>query len=139
MEKLTQKYANYFYLVLTYVIIVQLGNSIFAALTNGVQIWDFILMFLSIINVTLLCNSMWNTYKQRFVECKTNLHILRFTIAGLFMYHVFYTGHILGTLIIRDHILNIITIELVLTYIIRSIEHLEELANQFAKDNMFKR
>jgi len=138
MERLTFRYAKYFYIALIYVILTQLAQVVIIGIGAGLTVQGFLLIGLSVINLALLIATLKNTVKQQFVECKSNIQILRYSLGLLLMCHTFCTGHVLGGLIIRDHVLNIVVIELVLSYIMNSIEHLEKLANEFAKEHISK-
>lgn len=135
MEQLIQKYIRYFYVTLIIIISFQLIDTVFTTLEKNAPCNTFILMFLSVINIVILIGSMLHNSKQRFTECKVNAKILRLTIAllvGLQAFICFRTHPNLVSL--GNHLMTIIVTEIVLDYRIKSIEHLEKLADKLVKD-----
>lgn len=136
MEQLIQKYIKYFYITLIGVTIVQLVDTIVKTVQGNTECNTFVLIFLSIINIILLISSLVHNMKQRFTECKTNAKILRLTVAMLMLlqawvcYEMNYSVIVLG-----NHLMTIVVIEIVLNYRIKSIEYLEKRADKLAKNN----
>lgn len=131
MEQLTQKYIKYFYIALIIIISIQLFDVIFSILTSGFQIREFMLLFLTGTNIMLLIDSTRHNIKQQFTECKYDAKILRFTI-GLLM--LFYMIESTNLIIFANYLISIVAIEIILEFRIKSIEYLEKMANQFAKE-----
>ena len=136
MEKMSWKFAKYFYIILLTAVAFHLLDTIFVVIKNGSTLTIFILMALAIINVILLGNSIKFNKDQRFEECKTNAKILRVTMALLLIFHTICVWGCLYRVTLRDNIMLLSIIELVLSYRIECIEHLEKLADQFSKDNV---
>lgn len=135
MEQLIQKYIRYFYATLIGVISVQLFGTILTTLEGNVPCNTFILMFLSVINIILLVGSLIHNSKQRFTECKSNAKILRLTLAILVGFQAFVCYKMCPSLIsLGNHLMTMFIIEIVLDYRIKSIEHLEKLADRITKD-----
>ena len=131
MEKLSQKYAKHFYITLLIVLIAQLFDAVYVILKEGIQIQSFVLIIISIINIILVINSMKYNIKQRFIECKINTKILRITMGILLILHSICRGvNGCSVLMLSYPLSNLVIIELVLSYRIRSIEHLELLARK---------
>lgn len=135
MEQLTQKYIKYFYIILIMIISVQLASIIFNTLMIGyISLGVFVLMFLSVLNIMLLSNSMKHNIKQQFTECKCDAKILCFTLGILMLCHMlllFKTDF--SFIVFTNYLASIIGIEMILKFRIKSIEHLEKMANQFVK------
>ena len=131
MEQLTQKYIKYFYISLIAIISVQLINVIFGILMSGFQLKEVMLLFLTGTNIMLLIDSTRHNIKQQFTECKYDAKILRFTI-GLLM--LFYMIESTNLIIFANYLISIVAIEIILAFRIKSIEYLEKMANQFAKE-----
>ena len=135
MEQLTQKYIKYFYIILIIIILVQLANIIFdILLISCIKIESFVLMFLSVLNIMLLSNSIKHNVKQQFTECKYDAKILCFTLGILMLCHMlllFKTDF--SFIVFTNYLASIIGIEMILKFRIKSIEHLEKMANQFVK------
>lgn len=136
MEQLTQKYIKYFYITLIGVTIVQLVDTIVKTVQGNTECNTFVLIFLAIINVILLISSLIHNMKQQFTECKTNAKILRLTIAMLMVLQILVCYKINHNIVILgNHLMTIVVIEIVLNYRIKSIEYLEKRADKLAENN----
>lgn len=136
MEQLIQKYIKYFYITLIGVTIVQLVDTIVKTVQGNAECNTFVLIFLAIINVILLISSLIHNMKQRFTECKTNAKILRLTIAMLMALQAFICYEMNHSIVVLgNHLITIVVIEIVLNYRIKSIEYLEKRADKLAKNN----
>lgn len=136
MEQLIQKYIKYFYITLISVTIVQLVDTIVKTVQGNTECNTFVLIFLAIINVILLISSLIHNMKQRFTECKTNAKILRLTIAMLMALQAFICYEMNHSIVVLgNHLITIVVIEIVLNYRIKSIEYLEKRADKLAKNN----
>lgn len=136
MEQLIQKYIKYFYITLIGVTIVQLVDTIVKTVQGNTECNTFVLIFLAIINVILLISSLIHNMKQRFTECKTNAKILRLTIAMLMVLQAFICYEMNRSIVVLgNHLITIVVIEIVLNYRIKSIEYLEKRADKLAKNN----
>ena len=131
MEQLTQKYIKYFYISLIAIISVQLVNVIFGILMFGFQLKEVMLLFLTGTNIILLIDSTRHNIKQQFTECKYHAKILRFTIGLLMLLHMIESTSLI---IFANYLISIVAIEIILAFRIKSIEYLEKMANQFAKE-----
>lgn len=131
MEQLTQKYIKYFYISLIAIISVQLINVIFGILMSGFQLKEVMLLFLTGTNIILLIDSTRHNIKQQFTECKYDAKILRFTIGLLMIFHMIESTSLI---IFANYLISIVAIEIILAFRIKSIEYLEKMANQFAKE-----
>lgn len=131
MEQLTQKYIKYFYISLIVIISVQLVNVIFSILMSGFQLKEVMLLFLTGTNIILLIDSTRHNIKQQFTECKYDAKILRFTIGLLMLFHMIESTSLI---IFANYLISIVAIEIILAFRIKSIEYLEKMANQFAKE-----
>ena len=131
MEQLTQKYIKYFYIFLIAIISVQLINVIFGILMSGFQLKEVMLLFLTGTNIILLIDSTRHNIKQQFTECKYDAKILRFTIGLLMLFHMIESTSLI---IFANYLISIVAIEIILAFRIKSIEYLEKMANQFAKE-----
>lgn len=140
MEILLQKYMKYIYITLIGVILIQMLDVLFVTILTGVQIEMIIVMFLSVMNMILLGSSLKYLTHQRFMECKSSTKILRFTIFLLMVFQAMlsFKGS-LNWIVLGNHLLAIVVIEIVLEYRIKSIEHLETLAEKFTKSNMLNK
>lgn len=135
MEQLIQKYIRYFYITLIGIISIQLFDTTLTTLEGNAPCNTFILMFLSVINLILLVGSLIHNSRQRFTECKANAKILRLTTALLVGLQAFICFNAHPNLIsLGNHLMTIIIIEIVLDYRIKSIEHLERLADKLTKE-----
>lgn len=136
MEQLIQKYIKYFYITLIGVTIVQLVDTIVKTVQGNTECNTFVLIFLSILNIILLISSLIHNMKQRFTECKTNAKILRLTIAMLMFLQAFICYEMNHSIVVLgNHLMTIVVIEIVLNYRIKSIEYLEKRADKLAKSN----
>lgn len=136
MEQLIQKYIKYFYITLIGVTIVQLVDTIVKTVQGNAECNTFVLIFLSIMNIILLISSLIHNMKQRFTECKTNAKILRLTIAMLMFLQAWVCyGMNHSIVVLGNHLMTIVVIEIVLNYRIKSIEYLEKRADKLAKNN----
>lgn len=131
MEQLTQKYIKYFYISLIAIILAQLINVIFDILMSGFQLKEVMLLFLTGTNIILLIDSTRHNIKQQFTECKYDAKILRFTIGLLMLFHMIESTSLI---IFANYLISIVAIEIILAFRIKSIEYLEKMANQFAKE-----
>ena len=136
MEYLTQRYAKYFYWILIVIILLQLVDTILITLGGDCPIMMFVLIFLAIINIMLLWNSIKFNTKQQFTECKVTAKILRFTIASFLLLHALCSGVNPYTFILSDTVIGVVIIELGLSYRIKTIEHLEEMANEYVREKI---
>ncbi|MDE6947547.1 MAG: hypothetical protein K2P14_10240 [Anaeroplasmataceae bacterium] len=139
MEQLIQKYIRYFYITLIGIIFIQLVDITVIALKKEIRLEMFVQMFLSIINLIMLGDSMKHNIKQQFTECKQNARVLRITLPILIIVQAllcFEQGN--NWMIFGNYIMLAIIIKIILNYRIKSIEYLEELAKKFAKDNILK-
>lgn len=136
MEQLIQKYIKHFYITLIGVTIVQLVDTIVKTVQGNTECNTFVLIFLSIMNIILLISSLIHNMKQRFTECKTNAKILRLTIAMLMLLQAFICYEMNHSIVVLgNHLMTIVVIEIVLNYRIKSIEYLEKRADKLAKNN----
>lgn len=137
MEMLVQKYFRYFYIILIIGILLQMVNIVVTGITISIGYRMFITIALSVLNLILLMNDIKFSLKQQFTESKLLAKVLRFTILPLLIFQMWlcllrgYNGIVLG-----DYLMSIAIIEVTLTFKIKCIKHLEEMANQFAKDNI---
>lgn len=132
MEKLVQQHIRYFYYVMIIGIFVQLLSVVCSVLRKHVNLEIFGLMFLSIINIILLVNNLRHNIKQRFTECKISSKILRYTLGMLLLLQCTICYTATGSIMMLfNHIMAIGVIEIVLTYRIKTIEYLENLANKY--------
>ena len=140
MEQLAQKHIRYFYLALILGIIMQLVNVIIVSIKDGIGWRMFTIVFLSIANLILLISDLRHSIKQQFTECKLETKVLRFTIIPLLVFQVWlcllkgFSGIVLG-----DYIMSAVMIEIILHFKIKSIEHLEILADKLAKDELLEK
>lgn len=138
MEQLIQKYIRYFYITLIGVISIQLFDVIITTLGGAITCEIFILIFLSIMNIILLGDSMKHNMKQQFTECKATAKILRFTMALFIVFQALLCfSKSKDILMLGTHLMTVVIIEIILDYRIKSIEYLEKLALQYTKDNTF--
>ena len=139
MERLTQKFIRYFYFTLIGGIILQLANVVTVSIKSGIGWRMFAVVFLSIVNLVLLISDVRHNIKQQFTESKLETKLLRFTIIPLLVFQVWicllrgFSGIVLG-----DYIMSAVIIEIILNHKIKCIEHLEELANKLAEENLLK-
>lgn len=136
MEQLLQKHIKYFYIALIVLISLQLLDIVITTLMGRMQSETIILMFLSIINIILLSDSMRRNIKQQFTECKETAKILRLTIAPLIVLQAllcFEQTHY--TIMLCNHLTIMVIVEIILNYRIRSIEYLEQMASKIVKND----
>jgi hypothetical protein len=135
MERLIQKYAKKFDIAMIIVILIQLMDAVFVVLTKCIRCESVISVMLSVVNIILLTNSLRCNKTQQFIEWKANAKILRYTIGLFIIFHVFVCVlRGFNMLELGAHLMNLLTVETVLTYRINSIAQLEELANKYAKE-----
>lgn len=136
MEQLIQKYMKYFYIALLSIISIRLLGTVWAALTMSFQSGILISIILLLVNMLLLIDSIKHNIRQQFTECKADAKILRFTLGLLIVFHMltYFETHF-DWAILTDHMMILFTVEIVLSYRIQSIEHLERLANTITTDS----
>lgn len=135
MEQLIQKYVRYFYVALIGGILVQLIDIILTSIKGEICCETFLLIFLSVVNLLLLNNNLRHNKKQQFTECKENSKTLRFTM-GIFVIFQALLCFVRNSswVMLGNHLMTLVVIEIILDYRIKSIEHLEKLANRYAKE-----
>lgn len=135
MEKLIQKYARWFDIAMVGIILLQLIGAVLITLTKCIHCEAVVSVVLSVINLMLLSNSLRCNRTQQFIEWKVNAKILRYTL-GLFILFRIVVCIMRGFNMIElgSHLMNMLTIETVLTYRINSIRQLEDLAEKYAKE-----
>ena len=137
LEQLMQKYIKYFYIVLIVIIAVQLLGTVIETLLSGLQCGALVSMILFLVNIILLTDAVKHNMKQQFTECKEDARILRLTLGLLALVRMFACCHIeLDWIALTDYIMIISVIEIVLAHRIKSIEHLERLANHVTKETL---
>lgn len=135
MEKLIQKYAKLFDIAMIVIILLQLVGAVIIILTKCIHCEAVISVVLSVINLMLLSNSLRCNRTQQFVEWKVNAKILRYTLGLFILFHmVVCTMRGFNMIELGSHLMNMLTIEIVLTYRINSIVHLEDLADRYVKE-----
>lgn len=135
MEKLIQKYAKLFDVFMILTILIQLVDAIVITLTGCIHCDAVVSVFLSIINLILLVNSLHCNEHQQFVEWKANAKMLRYTLGIFIIFHIIVCiTRGFNMLELGSHLMNFVSIETVLSYRINSIRHLEELADRYAKE-----
>ena len=136
MEQLMQKYIKYFYITILTVILVQLVGTVISTVVCGCQCGVIISIILFLVNTVLLIDAIKHNVRQQFTEGKEDARILRFTLALLAIFRMFscMNGE-LDWIMITDYIMIIGVIETVLTHRIKSIEHLENLANKISRSS----
>ena len=135
MEKLIQKYAKWFDIAMIAIILLQLVDAIYITLTYCIHCESVISVVLSVINIILLHNSLRCNKTQQFIEWKVNAKMLRYIIGIFILFHIavcIMRG--VNFMALGAHLMNLLTVETVLTYRISSIQHLENLANKYAKE-----
>ena len=136
MEQLIQKYIKYFYTILIIIFAIQLLIVITTVMIVGMHLNMFALILLSCLNILLLSRGIKFNVHQQFIECRTNLKILRITIIPfMFCQIVFCFEQSFSYLMFINYICIMLLIELILSYRIKCIDHLESLANRVAKIN----
>lgn len=135
MEKLIQKYAKLFDIAMIVIILLQLVGAVIIILTKCIHCEAVVSVVLSVINLMLLSNSLRCNRTQQFVEWKVNAKILRYTLGLFILFHmVVCTMRGFNMIELGSHLMNMLTIEIVLTYRINSIVHLEDLADRYVKE-----
>lgn len=135
MERLIQKYARWFDIVMMVIILLQLMDAVLITLTECIHCEAVVSVVLSVINLMLLSNSLRCNRAQQFIEWKVNAKILRYTIGLFIIFHlVVCVMHGFNMIELGSHLMNLLTVETVLTYRINSIEELEDLADKYVKE-----
>lgn len=135
MEKLIQKYAKLFDIAMIAIILLQLVGAVIIILTKCIHCEAVVSVVLSVINLMLLSNSLRCNRTQQFVEWKVNAKILRYTLGLFILFHmVVCIMRGFNMIELGSHLMNMLTIEIVLTYRINSIRQLEDLADRYVKE-----
>lgn len=135
MEKLIQKYARLFDIAMIVIILLQLVGAVIIILTKCIHCEAVVSVVLSVINLMLLSNSLRCNRTQQFVEWKVNAKILRYTLGLFILFHmVVCIMRGFNMIELGSHLMNMLTIEIVLTYRINSIRQLEDLADRYVKE-----
>lgn len=134
MEQLIQKYIKYFYATVICIILTQLIDVIILMLTDKTTVETIALMLTSALNLVLFSDCIKHNINQRFTECKTDLHVLRITVIPLMVCQIlFCLSQGFSLIMLMNHIGIVALVELILTYRIKSLIHLENLVNQYMK------
>ena len=134
MEQLIQKYIKIFYVTVICIIAAQLIEVICKILTGGLSFGSVFLMLVSALNLVLFGNCMRHNINQRFIECKMDLKTLRITVIPLMISQIWFCfTQGLDLIMLMNHIGIVVLVELILTYRIKSLDHLENLVNQYMK------
>lgn len=129
MEKLTQKYIKYFYMMLVSIISIQLVGTVISTLVSGLKCGAIVSIILFLVNIVLLLDSIKHNIRQQFTECKEDARILRYTLGFLALVRMFACcTETFDWVALTDYMMIIGVIEIVLSHRIKSIEHLETLA-----------
>ena len=134
MEQLIQKYIKVFYATIICIIMAQLVEVVITMLTGNISIGAVVLMLVSMLNIVLFGNCMRHNMHQRFIECKMDLKTLRVTVIPLMIAQIwfcFMQG--LDFIMLMNHVGIVVLVELILTYRIKSLDHLVNLVNQYMK------
>lgn len=135
MERLIQKYAQEFDIVMIIIILLQLIDAVYITLTECIHCDAIVSVVLSVINIILLSSSLACNKKQQFIEWKVNAKMLRYTIGLFILFHIIVCiSRGFNMLEMGAHLMNLLAVETVLTYRIDSIQHLEDLADQYARE-----
>ena len=135
MEKLIQKYAKLFDIAMIVTILLQLVDAIYILLTKCVHCEAIMSVVLSVVNLILLSNSLRCNRTQQFIEWKANAKMLRYTIGLFIIFHIIVcVMRGFNMLELGSHLMNLLTVEIVLTYRINSIRQLEDLADRYVKE-----
>lgn len=135
MEKLTQKYARLFDIAMIVIILLQLVDAVYISLTKCIHCEAIMSVVLFVVNLILLSNSLRCNRTQQFVEWKVNAKILRYTLGLFILFHmVVCIMRGFNMIELGSHLMNMLTIEIVLTYRINSIRQLEDLADRYVKE-----
>lgn len=132
MERLTQQHIRIFYMTLLTIIIIQLVGIIVEVIIGGFLCGTIISIMLFLVNIILLVGAMRHNLKQQFTECKEDARILRFTLALLALFRMLscICAEHFDWIRLTDYIMITGVIEVILSYRIKSIEHLENLASK---------
>lgn len=132
MERLTQQHIRIFYMTLLTIIIIQLVGTIVEVIIGGFLCGTIISIMLFLVNIILLVGAMRHNLKQQFTECKEDARILRFTLALLALFRMLscICAEHFDWIRLTDYIMITGVIEVMLSYRIKSIEHLENLASK---------
>lgn len=134
MEQLVQKYIKVFYTTVICIIAAQLGEVIYTILTSGFSLVAVVLMLTSALNLVLFGNCMKHNVNQRFIECKMDLKTLRITVIPLMISQIWFCfTQGLDLIMLMNHIGIVVLVELILTFRIKNLDHLENLVNQYMK------
>lgn len=134
MEQLTQKYIKIFYATVICIIIAQLAEVVITMLTGVISIGAIVLMLVSMLNIVLFGNCMRHNIHQRFIECKMDLKTLRITVIPLMIAQIWFCfTQGLDLIMLMNHIGIAVLVELILTYRIKSLDHLVDLVEQYMK------
>lgn len=134
MEQLIQKYIKVFYATVICIITAQLIEVVITLLTGDISIGAVILMLVSMLNIVLFGNCMRHNMHQRFIECKMDLKTLRVTVIPLMIVQIWFCfTQGLDLIMLMNHIGIVVLVELILTYRIKSLDHLVNLVNQYMK------
>lgn len=134
MEKMTQRYIKYFYIILISIISIQLLGTVIETLVSGLRCGALISITLFLINIILLAGSIKHNSRQQFTECKEDARILRFTLGLLAISRMITCSLVeFNWVEVTDYLMILGVIELILDYRIRSIENLETMAKQVAR------
>lgn len=134
MEQLIQKYIKYFYITVICIITAQLIDVVCVMLFGNFSIMAFVLMLVSMLNLVLFSNCMKHNVNQRFIECKMDLKVLRITVIPLMICQILFCfSQGFNLIMLMNHIGIVVLVELILTYRIKSLDHLVNLVNQYMK------
>ncbi len=134
MEQLIQKYIKYFYITVICIITAQLIDVVCVMLFGNFSVMAFILMLVSMLNLVLFSNCMKHNVNQRFIECKMDLKVLRITVIPLMICQILFCfSQGFNLIMLMNHIGIVVLVELILTYRIKSLDHLVNLVNQYMK------
>ena len=139
MEKLIQKYARLFDIAMIVTILLQSVDAVYILLTKCIHCEAIMPVVLSVVNIILLSNSLRCNRTQQFIEWKANAKMLRYTIGLFILFHIvvcIMRGF--NMLELGSHLMNLLTVEIVLTYRINSIRQLEDLADRYVKERRSK-
>lgn len=134
MEQLTQKYIKTFYATVICIIVAQLAEVVITMLTGVISIGAIVLMLVSMLNIVLFGNCMRHNIHQRFIECKMDLKTLRITVIPLMIAQIWFCfTQGLDLIMLMNHIGIAVLVELILTYRIKSLDHLVDLVEQYMR------
>ena len=135
MERLIQKYARWFDIAMIVIILLQLVDAVYVSLTKCIPCEAIMSVVLSVVHLILLSNSLRCNRTQQFIEWKANAKMLRYTIGLFILFHIvvcIMRGF--NMLELGSHLMNLLTVEIVLTYRVNSIQQLEDLADRYIKE-----